>query len=54
MASQISTLALTVVRAAEEGGEGGVNPWLVGAGTLAFLLFLLIALVWFGGGREHS
>lgn len=54
MASQISTLALTVVRAAEEGGEGGVNPWFVGGGVFAFLLFLVIALVWFGGGREHS
>ncbi|WP_198020208.1 hypothetical protein [Nocardioides sp. J54] len=55
MLSQISLAALTVASAAEEhGGEPAVNPWLVGGGVLAFLLFLLLGLVWFGGGREHS
>lgn len=50
----INQTALTVLAAAEGHGEGGINPWLVGGGTLAFLLLLLIGLVAFGGGREHS
>ncbi|QYJ04624.1 hypothetical protein KUV85_02790 [Nocardioides panacisoli] len=43
-----------LVRAAEEGGEHALNPWLVGGGTLALLLLLLVGLVAFGGGRDHS
>ncbi len=54
MLSQISTLALAVASAAEEHGEPAVNPWLIGGGVLALLLLLLIGLVAFGGGREHS
>jgi hypothetical protein len=54
MFSQISQTALVVVRAAEEQGEPAVNPWLIGGGTLAILLLLLLGLIWFGGGREHS
>ncbi|MCR1782386.1 hypothetical protein KVF89_07570 [Nocardioides carbamazepini] len=55
MLSQISQTALAAARAAEEHGESAaVNPWLIGAGVLAFLLFLLLGLVWFGGGRDHS
>jgi hypothetical protein len=54
MLSQISHTALAVARAAEEHGEPAVNPWFIGAGVLAFLLFLLLGLVWFGGGRDHS
>lgn len=54
MLSQISLSALAVVSAAEEHGEPAVNPWFIGGGTLAFLLLLLLALIAFGGGREHS
>lgn len=54
MLSQINLTALAVVRAAEEHGEPAVNPWFIGGGVLAFLLFLLLGLVWFGGGRDHS
>jgi hypothetical protein len=45
-----------VVLAAESGAheEGGVNPWVVGVGAFALLALLLIALVSFGGGRDHS
>lgn len=50
----INQTALALVSAAEAHSEGGVNPWLIGGGTLAFLLLLLIGLVAFGGGREHS
>jgi hypothetical protein len=51
---QISHTVLAVVRAAEEHGEPAVNPWIIGGGTLLFLLLLLGALVAFGGGRDHS
>lgn len=49
----INQTTLALVSAAEEAGEG-VNPWLVGGGTLGFLLLLVIGLIAFGGGREHS
>ncbi len=53
MLSQINLTALAVVQAAEE-AEAALNPWVVGGGVLAFLLLLLLGLVWFGGGRDHS
>jgi hypothetical protein len=31
-----------------------VNHWLVGGTALAILLLLLLALLAFGAGREHS
>ena len=34
--------------------EGGVNPWVVGVGVFAILAALLVAMVSFGGGRDHS
>lgn len=34
--------------------EGGINPWLVGVIVLGFLLILLVGLLVFAGGREHS
>ncbi|GAB3196606.1 hypothetical protein GCM10027062_06280 [Nocardioides hungaricus] len=45
-----------VVRLAEEQAvnESVPNPWLVGGITLAILLALLIGLLIFGSGREHS
>ncbi len=46
-----SLLTLTAETASE---SGGVSPWIVGPGVFVFLLVLLIALVAFGGGREHS
>jgi hypothetical protein len=33
---------------------GGVNHWVVGAGTLLLLLIAVGILIAFGGGREHS
>ena len=46
----------TLLQAAAEEHEmwGGVNHWVIGALVLAILLALLIGLVSFGGGREHS
>jgi len=45
-----------VVLAAESGAheEGGVNPWFVGVGIFAVLALMLLALISFGGGRDHS
>ena len=34
--------------------SGGVNHWVVGAGVLALLLVLMIGLLMFGAGRDHS
>jgi hypothetical protein len=31
-----------------------INPWLVGASALAIFLLLMLALLVFGAGREHS
>ena len=44
-----------VALAAEEAvNENVPNHWLVGGVTLAILLALLVALLVFGAGREHS
>ena len=45
---------LTVVAAAAEHGEPLISPYAVGGIALGILLALLVALVAFGGGREHS
>ena len=50
----LSEITLSVSRAAEEHHEQVINPWIVGAIALAILMALLIGLVAFGGGREHS
>ncbi|MEQ6901538.1 hypothetical protein [Nocardioides sp. YIM 152588] len=50
----INQTALALVQAAEEHAEGGLNPWVVGGGALGILLLLLVGLLAFAGGREHS
>jgi hypothetical protein len=41
--------------AAETAQESeGVNPWLVGIGTFVLLVALLLGVVAFGGGRDHT
>ncbi len=50
----LSHTALLLSQAAEEHHEQVVNPWLVGGVALGILLAMLVALVSFGGGREHS
>jgi hypothetical protein len=45
----------TLITMAESAhGAEGVSPYLVGGGTLAFLLFLLFVVVAVGGGRDHT
>ena len=47
--------ALTLLAAEEaEHGAPAVSPVLVGIITLVLLMVLLLAVVSFGGGREHS
>jgi hypothetical protein len=50
------SIPAVILLAAEE-GEHEVNQaisWGVGSLALGILLFLLIGLIAFGGGREHS
>lgn len=48
----LSTLA--ILAAETTGQEPAVPAWAVGAVALGILLVLLLALVGFAGGREHS
>jgi hypothetical protein len=34
--------------------SGGTNPWVIGGVVLGLLVVLLLAVIAFGGGREHS
>ena len=49
----MSLNAMTVLASAAE-SEPAIHPYVVGGLVLVFLLALLLALVAFGGGREHS
>lgn len=43
-----------VVMAEATTDTGGVSPWVVGGSILLLLILLMVALVAFGGGRDHS
>ena len=45
---------LTVLAAEAEHGDPAVSPYIIGGVTLVLLMVLLLAVVSFGGGREHS
>ncbi len=49
-------MANTLVFLTESAGHesGGANPYVVGGIALGLLLVLLLAVIAFGGGREHS
>jgi hypothetical protein len=51
----VPLLAPALVVAAESTEhESGANPYLIGGAALVILLAMLLAVVAFGGGREHS
>ena len=55
MLNASTVLAATSLSVAEgEHGDPVVSPYVVGAVVLALLVLLLMAVVSFGGGREHS
>lgn len=39
---------------AAEAESSGVNPYFIGGGVLLLLTLAVVALLAFGGGREHS
>ena len=39
---------------AATGGSSGVNPYLVGAGVLVLFVAMILGLLAFGAGRDHS
>jgi len=39
---------------AAESAVSGINPYFVGAGVLILFTLIVLALLSFGGGREHS
>ncbi|MBD3945982.1 hypothetical protein [Nocardioides ganghwensis] len=47
-------LSTVITLAAEAESEPAVHPYVIGAVTLVLLMVLLLAVVSFGGGREHS
>lgn len=55
MLSALTVLATTALSVAEgEPGDPVVHPYAVGGIALGLLVVLLVAVVSFGGGREHS
>ncbi|SEC81460.1 hypothetical protein SAMN04489844_3043 [Nocardioides exalbidus] len=47
-------LSTVITLAAEAESEPAISPYVVGAVALGLLIVLLLAVVSFGGGREHS
>jgi hypothetical protein len=47
-------LLSSLVNAAEETHSAAISPIAVGAISLGILLLLLVGLLMFGAGREHS
>lgn len=47
-------MILAAAQGAEQTRDLGINPYAVGAIALAILTLLMLALLSFGKGREHS
>jgi hypothetical protein len=47
-------VAPLLTTAAETGGIHDVNPWVVGGSIMALLIVLVLGLLAFGAGRDHS
>jgi hypothetical protein len=43
-----------LVTLAAEASDSGINPWFVGGAIFVLLLALLLGLLAFGAGRDHS
>ena len=54
MLSALTVLAATVSAVESEHGEPAIHPYAVGGIALALLLVIVLAVISFGGGREHS
>ena len=54
MLSALTVLAAAVSVVEAEHGEPAVPAYAVGGIALALLLVLVLAVISFGGGREHS
>ena len=52
--SSVPALLASVAAETGEHSEPAVPAWAIGAIALGILLALLVGLVAFGGGREHS
>ena len=52
----LTPLITTVAPGLSEGGAlgEGANPWYVAIGIFAFMVVLLLSLLMFGAGRDHS
>jgi hypothetical protein len=48
------SLAPLVVTSAASKPLGGINPFVVGGSILLLLVILVVGLLAFGGGREHT
>jgi hypothetical protein len=48
------SLAPLVVTSAASEPLGGINPFIVGGSILLLLVILVVGLLAFGGGREHT
>jgi hypothetical protein len=44
----------SMITIAAESESSGINHWLVGAISLAILLALILGLLAFGAGRDHT
>jgi hypothetical protein len=47
-------LAAPLLVSAAESHSAGAGPWLVGGAVLLVLVAMVVGLLAFGGGREHS
>jgi hypothetical protein len=47
-------LTSLITTAAEASSEPAVNPWFIGIGVFVLLAALMLALLAFGAGRDHS
>lgn len=47
-------LTSLIATAAQAASEPAVNPWFIGIGVFVLLAALMIGLLMFGAGRDHS